>query len=218
MRMPFLKLAILALVILAARSASAQVTRGYVGTQVFQNCGNPDPDLPFCGVTAGAEVWINFLPEETGRLYLNTDGSTFDTVMAVFVRSNANPAVLHYVTCDNNSGTNGLTSALQVPVQGGQTNYILMAGVNGACGTLRFNYNLVTPSRLAPLARTPAGDFQGRVTASRTNARFTVLASSNLAAWTPLLTNNTGASTNFNFVDTNRPIPARRFYRALMLP
>ena len=202
---------IVAALLLTGLAASAQV-RGYTGTQVFQNCGEPDPTLPLCGVQANSGAFLIYVPPESGVLYLNTDGSTFDTVMGVFT----NTASPRLVTCDNNSGIDGQDSALAVPVRAGQSNIILVAGVNGECGSVQFKYSLVSTSRLAALPRTPLGQFQGRVIA-HTNMRFTIQASTNLTNWTPLFTTNS-ANASLDFVDRTSPIPSRRFYRALMLP
>lgn len=205
------------LVVFSGHNLTAQVVRGYTGTQTFANCGNPDPEITVCRVNdAGAAVWLSFIADATGVLYLNTDGSSFDTVMGVYTRSPSNPTLLIERACDDNGGLDGRDSALHLPVQAGTTYQILMAGVSGACGTLRFTYRLVAPSRLAVLARTPAGEFQGRVS-GYTNMRFTIQASTNLTNWAALLTTNS-TNTTFDFVDRSLPRPPRRFYRAVMLP
>src|SRR5262249_36815818 len=78
------------------------VVRGYTGTQVFNTTGatTSGGDEPICGVTGGASEWISFVALENGTLFLNTDGSSYDTVMAVFRRSGVN-GMLQQVTCDN---------------------------------------------------------------------------------------------------------------------
>jgi hypothetical protein len=204
-------------VLLVCFTSTAQVIRGYSGTQVFANCGNPDPEQPVCGTLAGAESWVSFVPLEDGRLFLNTDGSTFNTVMDVFIRSASNPNVLQLRGCDNDSGLDGSDSALNVTVRAGETNFVRIAGVNGDCGTITFNYNLIAPSRLAALGRTPQGQFQGRVT-GHTNMTFRIEATSNFVNWSSLFTTTATTSATLDFVDRTSPIPPRRFYRAVMLP
>ena len=196
--------------LLAGLTASAQ-NRGYTGTQVLQNCGEPEFGL-LCNVQADAGAFLVYIPPESGVLYLNTDGSTFNTVMGVFT----NPASPRLIACDNNSGLDGQDSALAVPVRGEQSHIILVAGVNGECGTVNFSYSLVSTSRLATLQRTAQGQFQGRVI-GHTNMRFTIQASTNLSNWTALFTTNSTNAT-LDFVDRTSPIPPRRFYRAMMLP
>ena len=203
---------VLILLLVAAFEVNAQVNRGYTGTQVFQNCGEPDPELTLCNVLANSGVFLVYVPPESGILHLNTDGSTFDTVMGVFT----NPISPRLVACNNNGGIDGQDSALTVPVRGGQSNIILVAGVNGECGTVEFAYSLVTTSRLATLPRTQLGQFQGRVI-GHTNMRFTIQASTNLSNWTALFTTNS-TNANLDFLDRTAPIPPKRFYRAMMLP
>jgi hypothetical protein len=201
----------------ANRLAIAAIVRGYTGTQIFNTTGSftEGTEEPICGVVGGASEWISFIPEETGHLLLNTDGSTYDTVMAVFVRSATNSTVLQLVGCDNDSGTNGQTSSLSVPVQAGQTNFIVIDGVNGATGILQLNYSLATTTVLTPLGFTPQG-FKLRVT-GRPDLHFTIQASTNLIKWTSLLTTNAPSGV-FEFVDTNSASSSRRNYRALLLP
>ena len=75
---------------------------------------------------------------------LNTDGSGFDTVLGVYTDDGRNLgyASLIPVTCDNNSGTNGLTSKLKYSGTPATTNYIMVDGVNGASGLTYLNYKL----------------------------------------------------------------------------
>lgn len=194
----------------------AALARGYTGTQVFNTSGSLTEGEIICGVTGGASEWIPLVAEETGTIYLNTDGSSFDTVMAVFRRSPTNATKLDLIGCDNNSGVDGRDSALQLSVTAGQTNYIVVDGVNGVTGTLRLNYALVTPSSLTALNL--SAQRSGRVRLSGHPAmRFTVQASTDLRGWTPLFTTNSSTAV-FEFNDPGTSNATRRFYRAIMLP
>jgi hypothetical protein len=196
-------------------STAGAVVSGYTGSQVFNTAGSATgPSEIICGVVGGASQWITYVPLQSGTLFLNTDGSSYDTVMAVFRRSPANPAILEQLGCDNNSGPGGTTSAVTVPVTAGQTNYVLVDGVNGASGTLRFNYSLATPVTLSALE--PAlGKARIRVN-SRPNLRFSIQATTNLVDWETLTTTNS-AEALLDYVDP-APLYERRFYRAVVLP
>ena len=127
-------------------SGQATVPPSFIfsGSQIFNTGGSCEPlGMPICGVMGGCPEWITYIAPETGTLFLNTDGSTYDTLMAVFHRSTTNQQVLELVACDNNSGLDGLDSALSLFVRGWTTNYVVVDGVNGAYGTLRYNYRLV---------------------------------------------------------------------------
>ncbi len=115
---------------------------GFGGTQVFNTGGGCEPEEPICGVTVGCSVFFLLVAPDSGTLSLNTDGSSFDTVMAVYRRSPTNPLVLVLVACDDDSGL-GLASALSIPVMAGVTNFVQVGGYNGASGTLRFSYQLL---------------------------------------------------------------------------
>jgi hypothetical protein len=141
-------------------------------------------------------------------LFLNTAGSTYETVMAVFVRSTTN-AGLSQVSC--NHGTNGQPSSLNVPVQVGKTNFIVIDGVNSATGVLQLNYSMATPVTV-----TMFGATHFRIN-TRPAQNFTVQRSTDLKHWSSLLTTNS-ATGLFDFVDNTPPTDPNRYYRALVLP
>ena len=88
---------------------------GYTGSQVFNNnsAGGQDGEPLHCGVIGGASRWFSYIAPGDWRFFLNTDGSTFDTLLAVY-RGCCDFEDLTLVECDNNSGTNGLTSSLSL--------------------------------------------------------------------------------------------------------
>jgi len=196
----------------------ASIARGYTGTQVFNTSGSitEGGEEPICGVLGGASEWITLVAEETGRLYINTDGSSYDTVMAIFRRNPTNSALLQELACDNNGGLDRRDSATNVRVQAGQTNFIVVDGVNGASGTLRLNYTLVTAARLSSMGFTSQRAHRLQVN-THPGARFSIQTSVNLRNWTTLLTTNAPLSL-FEFIDSGSISEPRRFYRALMSP
>jgi hypothetical protein len=199
------------------RPLAASVVRGYTGTQIFNTAGSAtSPGEVICGVIGGASDWVSFVAETTGTLFLNTDGSSYDTVMAVFRRSATNASVLELLACDNDNGSNGKTSSVSVPVEVGKTNYILVDGVNGASGILQLNYSLVTSTAIKLLGVTPAGASHLQVT-GRTNLHFTIQASVDMANWTSLIT-ATSASGIYDYIDASSTSLAKRYYRAVLLP
>ncbi len=140
-----------------------EVARGYNGSQVFNTTyATRDPLEPqHCGVAGGPTYWFSYQPPDNGILSLNTDGSSYDTVLAVYTSDNTplGYADLVAVACDNNSGSNSLTSRLEFVAEKSRTYYIVIDGVNGARGTARLNYSLVTsnPPPPAPvITRHPA--------------------------------------------------------------
>ncbi len=201
----------------APAAAVSAVVSGYTGTQIFNTTNSSGG--PICGVIGGSSQWINLVTVESGTLFINTDGSSFDTVVAVFQRP-AGQLVL--VGCNNNGGTNGKTSALSVPVVNGQTNFIQVDGVNGASGTLYFNYSLVPPATLKALGTTDQGAHLQVF--GRTNMHFVLQASSNLVNWSSILTSSLPIQTPsppgsvLAHIDGGAANLPLRYYRALLLP
>ena len=198
----------------------AAVVRGYTGTQVFNTttASTEGGEEPICGVLGGKSEWITFLPDESGTLFLNTDGSTYDTVVAVFIRNPTNNQLIRPpVACDNNSGIDHLDSSMSFPVLAGQTNYIVVDGVKSASGTLRLNFSLVTTASLSSQGFTPQRAHKLRVT-SRVGAKFAIQTSSNLVNWTTLFTTTNAPTNPFDYIDASSTQAPVRVYRTQLLP
>ena len=200
----------------AVSAAAGVVVSGYTGTQIFNTTNSTGQGEVFCGVIGGASEWLSFLPTQSGLFSLNTDGSTFDTLLAI-VLSNSPPQLLG---CDNNSGQGGTNSALTVAVEGGKTYLVGVDGVNGAWGRVVLNYNLNTNVNLSAPTVTTLGVtnnvYQLRVTGVGTN-KFTIQVSTNLSSWATLTTNNTLTSV-YDYVDWRSTNFAKRFYRLKLVP
>lgn len=128
---------------------------GYSGTQVFATHSGKDPSEPnHCGVVGGSSYWLSYVPGSTGVMTLNTDGSSYNTILAVYLDDGLGNgyASLISVACDNNSGIDGVDSALTFAATSGLTYYIVVDGVNGAYGTAYLNYNLRVPPTITGIA------------------------------------------------------------------
>src|SRR5262249_41432794 len=97
-------------------------------------------------------------------LALNTDGSTFDTVLAVYTGSGTDFSSLTPVNCDNDSGSNGMTSSLHFLTTAGETYYIVVDGVNGATGTAVLNFTTAGEQQLPSLTITNGLPTNTRIT------------------------------------------------------
>lgn len=131
----------------AAKQSFGAVS-GYTGTQVFSTDGaGKDPGEPnHCGILGGSSYWFSYQAPAAGEMFLDTDGSLFDTILAVYVDDGLGNGYnsLHSVTCDNDSGNGGHSSALSFNAEAGAIYYVVIDGVNGATGIAYLNYNLVT--------------------------------------------------------------------------
>lgn len=198
----------------AMAMAGPPPVHGYAGTHLFSTFGaikeEGEPD--HCGIPGGASYWFSYVPPASGQLFLNTDGSSYDTVLAVYTATGTAYSNLVEMACDNNSGTNGLTSSLNFPASRGVTYYIAVDGVGAATGLVQLNYKLLVPMMISNAALT--NSFRFRVTATPF-LPFTIQRSSNLNTWSTALITNT-ASGIYDYLDTNSALI--RFYRVMQSP
>ena len=143
---------------------------GYSSSQIFstvlssKDAGEPN----HCSEAGGASEWYTYQPSNSGTLQINTDGSSFNTVLAVYTGPGTDYASLVSVACDNVPGS----GRDRVVFQGssGKVYFIAVDGVGGARGTAYLNVNFGDP----PLIVTPPTN---QVVAAGSNATFTVFAS-----------------------------------------
>ncbi len=127
------------------------LTRGYNGTQIFNTTyATSDPNEPHpCGQVGGASYWFAYQAPVSGMFHLDTAGSKFRTIIAVYTYT---PPLLGYqslipVAC-NQAGTNGIT-VVEFPATAGTPYVVDIDGVKGARGLAYLNYWLA-PSNLPP--------------------------------------------------------------------
>ena len=132
---------------------SPSVARGYSGAQIFstlsavKDAGEPSHG----GVIGGASVWYSYDAPTNGVLKISTEGSTFDTVMAVYSGLATDFESLVLQAFDNNSGADGRTSVAVLPVVAGTSLFVVVDGVNGARGVVQLNYDLALAPVIAQL-------------------------------------------------------------------
>jgi uncharacterized delta-60 repeat protein len=146
-------------------------SRGYSSTQIFTTySGTTQPGEPSnCGVPGGASAWYSYTAQRDGILYINTDGSSFDTTLGVYTGNGNDFSSLTVVACDDDSGANGKTSAVRFQAFAGTNYFISVDGKNGASGRVVLNINLGDP---AAIASAP----QSTITTNGQNALFAVSA------------------------------------------
>ena len=108
---------------------------------LFRSSREPDEPL-HCGVAGGSSEWFAYVPAASGTLKITTDGSDYDTVLAVYVASTNDFEDFTLVTCDNNGGLDGRDSRVEFQAAANQVYYIVVDGVDGASGKAMLNYEL----------------------------------------------------------------------------
>jgi large repetitive protein len=126
---------------------SGTSTRGYSSTQIFSTVGGTsDPGEPVaCGAGGGHTSWYAYQAETNGTLKIDTDGSNFDTVLAVYIGPGDSYATLTNVACDNNSGQGGSNSMVRFNATAGVIYYIQVDGISNQVGTVKLHLNLGNP-------------------------------------------------------------------------
>ncbi|MEY2409470.1 MAG: hypothetical protein QOF48_2140 [Verrucomicrobiota bacterium] len=188
---------------------------GFTGSETFSTAGSggQNGEPIHCGVVGGHSKWYAYIPPASGRLFLNTDGSNFDTLLAAYTGC-CTFATLSPVACDNNAGTNGVTSSMSFNATSNTVYYIAVDGVAGVTGAAKLNYRLLVPMMLTNLAST-TNSLTFRLNATPAWP-FNVQRSTNCLNWSNIL-NGTSSSGIYIFTDTNLP-PGRRFYRSMQQP
>ncbi len=121
-------------------------TRGFSVAQTFSTVGaarepgEPDP----CGQVGGASQWFVYTAPASGKMEINTEGSSFDTMLGVYEGSGSSFASLAEVGCGytTNYVTDGQPSVVLPGVAEGTTYYILIDGYHGASGLVRLQIGL----------------------------------------------------------------------------
>jgi hypothetical protein len=169
-----------------------------------------------CGIAGGSTVWFTVQAETNGTLYVNTDNSTYNTLLAAYIGPGDSYLTLTNVGCDNNSGLDGLDSRMNFPVTTGKQYFIAAGGVGSSSGTLRWKYQLVRPLTITNVIYTNISG--GRITMridGTPGLAATVQSTTDLSTpvWTTL-TNYTAVSGSFNFTNDNVGT-INRYYRVV---
>jgi len=188
---------------------------GYTGSETFTTVGSggQNGEPVHCGVVGGHSKWYAYVPPVNGTLFINTDGSDFDTLLAAYTGC-CTFNTLTPVECDNNSGTNGLTSSLHFEATSNTVYFVAVDGVGGVTGAAQLNYRLLVPMLITNLAK--ASNSMTFLVKATPSWPVSLQRSTNCLSWTNVFTTNTVSGT-FTFLDTNMP-PGRRFYRAMQVP
>lgn len=86
----------------------------------------------------GKSVWWKWTPILSTDVTIDTEGSTFDTLLAIYTGNQLSQ--LKEFASNDDSGS-ALSSSLTIPVTAGVTYYIAVDGYNGDSGSLRLNLN-----------------------------------------------------------------------------
>ena len=153
-------------------------------------------------------VWWTWVAPASGLATIDTSGSTFDTLLAIYTGSSFSNLLL--IASDDDSGSN-LSSRVTFTTKANTAYHIAVDGFEGAAGSILLNINFV--QRLLQISNWQVNGFFSFHVAAGDGQSVIIEASSDLRKWIPISTNFIVA--NFvSFIDTNSINFAHRFYRA----
>lgn len=102
-------------------------------SQATRESGEPN----HAGLVGGKSLWWKWMAVASGTISLSTEGSTFDTTLAVYTGSD-----LSKLSCVANNDNDGIevTSKLAVAVEKGKTYYLAVDGFNGGGGLVKLSF------------------------------------------------------------------------------
>jgi uncharacterized repeat protein (TIGR03803 family) len=149
-------------------------TAGFTLSQTFSTVGSvTEPGQPLIdGQIGGASVWYSYVSPTNGAMEIDTVGSTFNTMVGVFVGPGNSFTTLTNIGAGytTNRTVTGQPSVYLPSVPKGQTNYIMIDGYKAATGTVHLNIKLGNPVVIS----TPP---QSQYVLAGNNAVFNVVAS-----------------------------------------
>ena len=138
----------------------AGASRGYTTTQVFSTyaSGTQSGEPNHCDNPGGASSWTSVQAIDTGVMTIDTDGSSFSTILGVYTGNGYDFSNLTPVACDVGSGQGGTNSLVTFGATSNTVYYVAVDGVNGAYGTVVLHSTLQVPPRINshPVSQTAA--------------------------------------------------------------
>ena len=196
---------------------AASLATGFSGAQIFNTFGAVkelgEPD--HCDIPGGASQWFAYQPPIDGTVAMSTDGSDFDTVMAVYTTDSSDFSSLTEVACDNNGGLDGLDSLVTFDVIADTIYYVAIDGVEAATGVVELTYAMDLPLEIN-LTATAGDDITGftYTVVAAPNVDFVIETSGDLITWTTVITDQAGEDGTFQFQDDQfDPSTFERYFR-----
>ncbi len=137
------------------------LARGISGTQVFNTTGaSSDVGEPLiCGTPGGSSEWYSILCADAGTVVIDTQGSSFDTLLGAFFDTGTGEDVydgLVEVACNNDISPSNHASRIAFKADAAKIYSLDMDGVGGSNGIVQLNYALYAPLQIlaGPVSQT----------------------------------------------------------------
>ena len=168
--------------------ANRIVITGLVSTVTGSNVNaTMEPGEPFHYASSGGKsVWWTWTAPASGPVVMDTIGSSFDTIMAVYTDPTLPTNISNRIASDDDSGGN-TRSRVSFNAVAGVAYQIAVDGYNGSSGNITLNVRLNIPTLEMP-SRLANGAFQFQLTGP-VGSNYVIQASTDLTTWTPIATN-----------------------------
>lgn len=126
----------------------ALVTASNVGAT--REAGEPN----HVGHQVGASVWYSWMAPDSGRVTIDTTGSSFDTVLGIYTGFAVDQLAM---VAENDDNAGESTSGVQFEAVAGTYYQIAVDGFQGDSGNFKLNVNLPVPPTLPEFRELPSG-------------------------------------------------------------
>ncbi len=167
-------------------------------------------------VVGDSSLWWEWTPQTSGPVQLSTEGSDFDTVLAVYTGDSLASLVPVAVSDDVDSSSGVLTSLLTWSPQVGRRYLIAVDGFDGASGKVSLSLAPWAP-RAQNLQLTTEGVFQFRVPGLLQTTQTLESSTDPGCCWSPVPQWQVGGGIG-TYMEWMPDGASRRFYRVVSLP
>lgn len=182
------------------------------GRTLGSNSGaTKEPGEPaHAGNSGGRSVWFSWQPTANSTVTIDTIGSSFDTLLAVYTGNAVTN--LSLVAADDDGAGYQLNSKLTFSASAAVAYRIAVDGYNGAAGGIVLNVAVAQP--LVCLATKGTNGLFVLQTGGPVGQKIVIEASTNLQNWLPISTNVIPGIGVVSIIDSNSANTVQRFFRA----
>jgi hypothetical protein len=188
------------------------LSRGFPSVRTGTNGSGAGPTESIsCGALDSASKWFKMTANDTGLATVSTEGSDYDTILAVFIGPISSPSDLQLIQCNNNISPSNKDSRLQFMAT--PATYWLVVGGNASGRTLKLTYGFEPRIQLDRISSDGSVELRSTIAPALS---YRVQASADLQSnsWVTLLRTNLVPTNNVITVrDTNGVTFGKRFYR-----
>lgn len=164
----------------------------------------------------GASLWWSWRPPFSGIATITTDGSNFDTTLAIYTGTSISNLVKIIDNNDRDFIGGDFSSAVTFYALSNMTYQIAVDGFQGATGLIKLNINLTNPVKLSPALNVTNNSFKLKFSALPGHS-YELQSSEDLILWVPV-TVLTATGSELEYIEQTILQYGMRFYRIVEYP